>query len=508
MDYRMSNYGARILSSNNSHHSQSSSFSYSPQKNHDYFSRPNDQISDINTDIFSRRKHSKPAEIIEGLLGIVDSLASKQLQYKTKPITPAIAPVNNNSSSSEMSVLMQSFQKQQDMMFQFMENLTKKKEKRKSSKNTLKNHSLEDNYKKIKQDPEKVKSILAELNFNDDGAEDFADKERKLKFSANLSEEEKIKIVSQLVKNKDRIIKGDYGLKGIRKFRMIGFSVLFPIYLVSNMLEKKAKFYMENMIYMKEQIEVFKEVTQAWALKAMKSVLVSTINDANLDLLMPNREKDIKKKNFTSKVMKLQVRVTGIIEGLEKITNEANMQPPFRSFFERYTSNKTFIPRNFLSPFEISRLEFNEFGGLVNQTDDKKRMMLCFFVISKIIIGEICLKPIEAGIPITKDSKTVMNLKMIGSILQNCVLLNYIKVNRRVADYSVEENEIIKRKRGGKFSQKNEDNLSEKLLLVTEYEPSYVYLNQYIEMLKKRIYVWSGEIVRICQDTKIRKTVT
>lgn len=407
MDYRMSNYGTRILSSNNYHHSQSSSFSYSPEKSRDQL-RLNDKFSDINEDIYSRRKRSKPAEVIEGLLGIVDSLASQQLQNKNKPKTPAIVPVNNNNPPSEMSQLMQSFQKQQDMMFQFMENLTKKKEKRKSNQNASQIHSLEDNYKKIKNNPDKIKSMLAELNFNDDGAENFADKEHKLKFSTNLSEEEKIKIVSQLVKNKDKIVKGNYGLRGIRKFRMAGFAVLLPIYLVSNMLEKKAKFYIENMTYMQEQIEVFKEVTQAWALKAMKSVLVSTINDQNLDLLMPNREKDIKKQNFSSKVMKLQVRVSGIIEGLEKITNETDMQPPFRSFFEKYTSNKTFIPQNFLTPFEKSRLEFNEFGGLVNQTDEKKRMMLCCFVISKVIVGEICLRPVEAGIPVTKGSKTVM----------------------------------------------------------------------------------------------------
>jgi hypothetical protein len=83
------------------------------------------------------------------------------------------------------------------------------------------------------------------------------------------------------------------------------------------------------------------------------------------------------------------------------------MPSPFRSFFERYTSNKTFIPLRFLTSFEKSRLEFNEFGGLVNQNDDKRRMMLCLFIISRILIGEILLKPVEAGIPVMKGSKTV-----------------------------------------------------------------------------------------------------
>jgi hypothetical protein len=41
---------------------------------------------------------------------------------------------------------------------------------------------------------------------------------------------------------------------------------------------------------------------------------------------------------------------------------------------------------------------------------------------------------------------------MIGSILQNCLLLNFLKVSRRVGDSSVEETELLKRKRGAKFN--------------------------------------------------------
>lgn len=98
---------------------------------------------------------------------------------------------------------------------------------------------------------------------------------------------------------------------------------------------------------------------------------------------------------------------------------------------------------------------------------------------------------------------------MIGSILQTCVLLNFTKVSRKTGDYSVEEMELLKRKRGGKFNQVcnmqiNEDNFSEKLFLVSEYEPSYAYISPFIEMTKRKIYTWSGNMVKMCVDSKIR----
>lgn len=410
MDHRMSNYGTRIMSSYKPPQIQNSSYSHSPIKSQDNIKKLKDKVSYLNDEISLRTKQNKEAQIIGGLMSLIGTLSSNQNPPK-KPETPPPVPTTTNQGNPEMGYLLQSFQRQQDMMFQFMLNMNQKKEKskKKSKKNIIESNSIEETYKRIKKDPDGFRNILAELDFNDDGAEEYADKERMLKFSANLSEEEKAKILNQLEKNKiAKPTRGDYKLKGIRRFRMIGIIVLLPIFLVSNMLEKKAKFYLENTKYMQEQIEVFTEVTQAWVLKAIKTVLISTINDPELDLMLSNKESEVKSQQLNSRIIKLQVRINGIIEGLENITNETHMQQPFRSFFEKYISNKTFIPMNFLTPFEKSRLEFNEFGGLSNQSEDKKRMMICFFVITRTLIGEIFLKPIEAGIPVTKGSKTVV----------------------------------------------------------------------------------------------------
>ena len=49
----------------------------------------------------------------------------------------------------------------------------------------------------------------------------------------------------------------------------------------------------------------------------MRMVLVSTINDSELDLLLSNKESDIRTQAINTKVLKLQVRITGIMDGMD-----------------------------------------------------------------------------------------------------------------------------------------------------------------------------------------------
>jgi hypothetical protein len=159
---------------------------------------------------------------------------------------------------------------------------------------------------------------------------------------------------------------------------------------------------------MEEKIENYLEIGTDLVMKEIKTVLKSTVNDAELDLILSNKDLDVKTQQINSKVIKLQVRVTGIIESLENLANDFYIQKPFKAFLLQYVSNQSFIPMKFLTQFEKSRLDFDVFGGLINQTEDKKRMLLCFFFITRIVIGNILLNPSEAGIPIIKGSKTIL----------------------------------------------------------------------------------------------------
>lgn len=400
MERRMGNYGNRVVAPYSMYPGQS--FSHSPIKNNSYITYLHEKVEDLSMQAKQKRKSNKEQAVMGSLVSLLDHVVSARTDTRTTTPVP-------QKQNTEMNGILMAFQKQQDMMLQLMQNMNTKTVKQYKRKKTSEKGSIEAEYQKIKTNPEEIKKMLAELNFDDDGAEDYADKEKKLKFNANLTDLEKQKIVKKLEKNKlDRISARVEHLKGISRFRVIGWTVLFPILIVSSLLENRAKQSVEGFSNMSESLNIYLDVGRSWVLRAMKTVLVSTINDPNLDLGLSIKESEIRNQTANSKIIKLQVRISGILEGLENLTNEKEMQLPFRKFIDSYVSNKAYLPKNTLTGFEFSRIEMHEFGGLINQNEDKKKMMISFFFISKILVKQICLKPVEAGLPIVKGSKAVM----------------------------------------------------------------------------------------------------
>jgi hypothetical protein len=395
MDKRMGTYGSRILAPYGPYPNTAYA---SPLKYNDYYSKLNEQIDNISFELKSKSKKNRELQLFSNLVSLVDSMALKKQDTKEKTVDP---PVN-----TEINQILTSFQKQQDLMLQLMNNINKKPEVVVPTYN--KDEKLYQEYQKIKTSPEEVKKILAELDFDDDGAEDYADKERTLKYDYNLTDEEKLKIFNKISKAKVPVInEKTYKTKGKSRFRVIGFVVLLPIYLISCLLQTRSNASKENLETMGKSIEIYTGVAKDWVLKAMRSALISIVNDDSLDLMLTNKESDIRNQSINIKVIKLQVRITGILEGLENLTNNDEMPIPFRKFMDKFTSDRSYLPKDYPTGFEKSRLEFHEFGGLINQTEDKKKMMICFFFITKILVKQICLKPIESGLRIAKNSRTV-----------------------------------------------------------------------------------------------------
>lgn len=418
MDRRMAAYGNQVLSTNSS----ARAWSHPPLRPRENYSALNDKISDLSYDITNRKKKQQEAEIISNLSTIVSKLNSPVKQYNDPYGSPNPSFHQHPSYSppvQDMSPILSAFQRQQEIMLNLIQNISsppkpssskkikyyKKKKSRRSKKNPNSSSSSDSEYD-IRVRPDNVKQVLAELNFNDDGAEEYADKEQKLKFDVNLPEEEKYKIIMQIQKDNNRkFIENNTKLKGIKRFRKIAIVVYFPIVLVSNMLEKKSRFYSELSGNMENHFNTYLEVGQKWMFRVMKTTLASIISDPNLDLTLTNNPNEIKNQTINTRIIKLQVRINGILEGLETYTNEKDVPDPFKGFVNKITQNKSYIPDAYLTSFEESRLEFNEFGGLMNMNEDRKKMLICFFFITRIMVKTICLKPGEAGIPVSRTSK-------------------------------------------------------------------------------------------------------
>jgi hypothetical protein len=400
----MISYGNQVLSTNPSYRG----WSYTPMKPRENYSKLNEKINDLSYEISSRRRYHQEAEIISNLSEI-----AQKINTPSKPPPASTNPSQNQDMSSMLAL----FQQEREMMMGVIQNLAKPAKTAKSYKKYKKSYKKVDSrdssdssstFSRKKITPENAKKILAEMNFDDDGAEDYADKERKIKFDANLPEDEKYRIIMQMDKDKHRKgLENGVRFKGIKRFRIMAFVVYFPIVLVSNMLEKKSKFYANIYKNMETNFDVYLSVGQKWILKVMKTSLVSILNEPTLDLTLTNSELEIKNQTINTRIIKLQVRINGILEGLEEFTTIKEVPDPFKNFIFKITNNKGYIPPHFLTSFEKTRLEFDEFGGFMNMTEDKKKMIICFFFITRIMVKEVCLRPSEAGIPIKRGTKAM-----------------------------------------------------------------------------------------------------
>lgn len=94
------------------------------------------------------------------------------------------------------------------------------------------------------------------------------------------------------------------------------------------------------------------------------------------------------------RIAKIKVKTRGIVDGL--IEGNSTMDLGLKLFLGRFTDKGCHFPSEYLSPYERSRLEFDQYGALTNQTKLKKQMLLSFLIISRLIITDFLQHP-ETG---------------------------------------------------------------------------------------------------------------
>lgn len=265
-------------------------------------------------------------------------------------------------------------------------------------------------YSRFRKDPNKINEILDSIGLKEDEEDIYLDEDRNFKFDPTLPEVQKIDLLQKLklAREAREVERRKAQIKGKSKFRVIGLVVLFPILTYKSIMERKSRTKLASIRTMEESIKVYLEVGKTWVLKAVRNPLTSVLNDPNLDLNISSKDRIWNISQIEAnklKLVKIQVRIRGIIEGFIDNTTEAEMPGPLRLFIDKLTSNGTFLPSSYLLPFEKSRLELDSFGALKAQSASRKQMMVCFFFFTRILIGMLLLKPEENGLTTRKSSK-------------------------------------------------------------------------------------------------------
>lgn len=162
---------------------------------------------------------------------------------------------------------------------------------------------------------------------------------------------------------------------------------------------------------MGEAIQIFLEVATSWAVKAIRAPLTSVLNDPDLDLNILTKVQSLRQgqgrpDQINTKVLKIQVRVKGILEGLRE--QVAALPSALCAFLQQMTSNGALIPPAYILGFERSRLDFDAQGALRSLTKDSQKMLLCLFFLNRIVVNRLLLNGHKNGLPYSPNTPTAM----------------------------------------------------------------------------------------------------
>ena len=86
-----------------------------------------------------------------------------------------------------------------------------------------------------------------------------------------------------------------------------------------------------------------------------------------------------------------------IIIDLDEKTREGYLEADHLTFFFNFTQSGAFMPNNFLTKFELDRIVLDQNGALTEMTDVRKKMVLGMFILGKIFVPRVCIKPESIG---------------------------------------------------------------------------------------------------------------
>ena len=155
---------------------------------------------------------------------------------------------------------------------------------------------------------------------------------------------------------------------------------------------KNIKLFQIRNEYIKERNDSIKDEIKKlkkWIISLEKPFLSEFIKYDNINLKLKENEskKNIKRKS--GKIMKLikkfMENLIGNSETLSYIPNE------IRKILYNYIKENAYFAKNYLSIFQLNRLDFNFYGATKNMNDERRGLILAYLIICGISVQQILL---------------------------------------------------------------------------------------------------------------------
>jgi gas vesicle protein len=264
---------------------------------------------------------------------------------------------------------------------------------------------------------------------------------------------------------------------------------------------KNIKLFQIRNEYIKERNDSIKDEIKKlkkWIISLEKPFLSEFIKYDSINLKLKENEskKNIKRKS--GKIMKLikkfMENLIGNSETLSYIPNE------IRKILYNYIKENAYFAKNYLSIFQLNRLDFNFYGATKNMNDERRGLILAYLIICGISVQQILLY-IHEIIKGFNNPYIINNSRYIGSLLHYLTrytfsnhpkklnnVLSLLNYYNNYKEKKINENEIFYKK---VIYEDDMDQFSEFLESKSQFIHFYNENHEFVETYEKFIYIWA-----------------
>ena len=267
----------------------------------------------------------------------------------------------------------------------------------------------------------------------------------------------------------------------------------------------------ENLIANKTKAMIHDiSVLKDWVISITQSFWDEFKVFTDLDVSFKNIDSKLK---ITRESQKIIAMIRKYLESL--ISNSTKLQDvPERVqlILYSYIKDKGYFPKDYLSTYQINRVDFNFYGGTKNLSTDQVGMLIAFLIISGITVQQILLHIKDNFVEFRNYPNIEISAKYIGSIMhyltrdtfnnnpimlkEILALMNYYRTYH-IYNKAVESQEDIF---NNNMEFKDEDEFAELLIPKSSITEFWNLNAEFIETFKEYVYSWAcrlGKLIRL-----------
>ena len=228
----------------------------------------------------------------------------------------------------------------------------------------------------------------------------------------------------------------------------------------------------------------------------------------DLNVSFKNLDSKIKITKESQKIMAL---IKKYLENLiSKSTKLIDIPERVQQIIYSYIRDKGYYPKNYLTTYQINRIDFNFYGGTKNLQGDQVGMLVAMLIISGITVQQILLHMRDCFIDFKNYPNIEISAKYVGSIMHYLVrdtfhtdptmlkevlaLMNYYR-NYHIYNKEVEEQTNVFGSSSAEF--KDIDEFADYLVPESTITEFWNMNPQFVDMFKNYVYTWATKLGKL-----------